>query len=179
MKPLTIDELKALQVGDWVWVVDIESPKHGSGYWQVHGFAKTHIHLNQGAARWVAPKALYGKGWVAYRNKEEAKALDGYTVSELVEALNNEHNAFISECERSQGHRLKAGEFLASKNLLDKAIELLIQDVMSNTVDMEELSCSKCPKAEEVCVSGDCTQHWKYYYLKKAEHSLAELKKES
>lgn len=71
MKPLTIEELK---VGEWVWVVDIESPKHSSGYWQVHGFAETHIHLNQGAARWVAPKALYGTTWAAYRNKEYAEA---------------------------------------------------------------------------------------------------------
>lgn len=71
MKPLTIEELK---VGDWVWVVDIESPKHGSGYWQVHGFAETHIHLNQGPSIWVAPKALYGKDWVAYKNKEVAEA---------------------------------------------------------------------------------------------------------
>lgn len=73
MKPLTIEQLKSLEVGDWVWVVDIESPKHGSGYWQVHGFAETHIHLNQGTARWVAPKALYGKEWLAYKNKEQAE----------------------------------------------------------------------------------------------------------
>lgn len=72
MKPLTIEQLKALKTGDWVWIIDIESPKHGSGYWQIHGFAKTHIHLNQGEARWVVPKALYGKDWIAYKNKEEA-----------------------------------------------------------------------------------------------------------
>lgn len=71
MKALTIEELK---VGEWVWVVDIESPKHGSGYWQIHGFAETHIHLNQGPSIWVAPKALYGKDWVAYKNKEMAEA---------------------------------------------------------------------------------------------------------
>lgn len=72
MKPLTIEELKALSVGEWIWVVDIESPK-GSGYWQIHGFAKTHIHLNQSASKWIIPTALYGKEWVAYKNKEQAE----------------------------------------------------------------------------------------------------------
>lgn len=88
MKPLSIEELKALEVGDWVWVVDIESPKHGSGYWQVHGFAETHIHLNQGTARWVAPKALYGKGWLAYKNKEQAECMG--EIVELIAPLDSE-----------------------------------------------------------------------------------------
>lgn len=73
MKPFTIDELKALQVGDWVWVVDKETPLL-TGYYQIHGFAKTHIHFNREACIRVVPKALYGKDWLAYKNKEQAEA---------------------------------------------------------------------------------------------------------
>lgn len=80
MKPLTIEQLKALKVGDWVWIVDIESPKHGSGYWQIHGFAKTHIHFNQESAISLMPEALYGKEWVAYKNKEVAESPFGLLI---------------------------------------------------------------------------------------------------
>ena len=79
MKPLTIDELKALSVGDWVWVVDKETPLH-TGYYQIHGFAKTHIHLNREACIWVVPKALYGKDWIAYKNKEFAESKGEWVV---------------------------------------------------------------------------------------------------
>lgn len=72
-KALTIEELKALQVGDWVWIVDKETPLH-TGYYQIHGFAKTHVHFNREACIWVAPNALYGKDWLAYKNKEQAEA---------------------------------------------------------------------------------------------------------
>lgn len=73
MKPLTIEELKALEVGDWVYIVDKECPLY-TGYYKIHGFAKTHVHFNQNVGRWVLPEALYDKVWLAYKNKEQAEA---------------------------------------------------------------------------------------------------------
>lgn len=75
MKALTIEELKALPFGEWVWVVDKETPLH-TGYYQIHGFAKTHIHFNRETCIWVAPNALYGKDWLVYKNKEFAESKD-------------------------------------------------------------------------------------------------------
>lgn len=74
MKPLTIKELKSLEVGDWVWIKDT-GDKDGcilTGYYQIKGYNETHIHLQQGLGVAITPYALYGK-WLAYKNKEQAE----------------------------------------------------------------------------------------------------------
>lgn len=73
MKPLTIEQLKTLQVDDWVWIVrltvnigrykQIESQMLGGIYFNVFYDFDT-----------------YGIDWVAYKNKEQAEAK-----SEIVE----------------------------------------------------------------------------------------------
>lgn len=72
-KPLTIEELKSLKVGDWVWLM----LKDDKGYY------------DQIIDMWVADgwmlfkKAVsmqfysdYGKTWLAYKNKEAAEGED-------------------------------------------------------------------------------------------------------
>lgn len=178
MKPLTIDEVKKLKETDFVWIVYFSNPKQNTYVTKISFTKKMLCGLNYNYQWRNLNLDNYGRTWAIYRNKEEAEGRDGYTVQELVLELNKEHNAFLSECERSNGHRLKAGEFLRERNLLDTAIEFIINDAMSNTIPREELSCSRCQKANEVCISGDCTNHWKEYYLKQAEEHLKELKGE-
>lgn len=72
-KPLTLEELKALKKGDWVWMVDNEIPQY-SGYYQIDLFAISHLHLRQGLGKTVIPFLTYGDQWEAYKNEEEAKA---------------------------------------------------------------------------------------------------------
>ena len=76
-KPLTIDELKALNVGDWVWVfrdLDTETPCSHYGEIESYGTVSlTHSHeylfvRNRGVHN--LKYADYGKTWLAYKNKE-------------------------------------------------------------------------------------------------------------
>lgn len=72
MKPLTIDELRALKAGDWVWIIDIEKQ---SGYYR-------QVTINDNNEKIVfygeftngyCPFETYGKTWLAYKNKEQAE----------------------------------------------------------------------------------------------------------
>ncbi len=72
-KPLTIEQLKSLKVGDWVWIVDKEIPQY-AGYYKIDLFAISHLHLVQGLGKTVIPYSGYGTTWLAYKNKEQAEA---------------------------------------------------------------------------------------------------------
>lgn len=69
MPSLTIEELKALQVGDWVWVIGIE-----------HKFNEYAQIKYNSQEKWVDGTYEYlyfnyGKTWVAYKNKEQSENL--------------------------------------------------------------------------------------------------------
>lgn len=74
-RPLTIDELKALQVGDWVWIID-EDFKDGR-YREItiqNEAEPTLLYV----ASWSNPAKVYsysdyGTKWLAYKNKEQAE----------------------------------------------------------------------------------------------------------
>lgn len=70
--PLTIEQLKLLKKGDWVWIIDKELPIN-TGYYKIKSINVTHILLQQGLAENLIPYALYGKEWIAYKNKEQAE----------------------------------------------------------------------------------------------------------
>lgn len=78
-KPLTIEELKALPVGDWVWMICIREEKHSDGFYvRKEGRAFNDIkfvfeHINSDDYE-VDYYADYGKTWLAYKNKEQAEA---------------------------------------------------------------------------------------------------------
>lgn len=71
MKPLTIEELKALEVGDWVWVVDLA---YNSGkYIQIASIADNVIFCNNSNS--IYSMNFYKKHWLAYKNKEQAEGV--------------------------------------------------------------------------------------------------------
>ena len=72
-KPLTIDELKALKVGDWVWVEVINVP-NGSfrGYYQIRPNAERSKLIFCGIEHDYSIMD-YGTKWLAYKNKEQAE----------------------------------------------------------------------------------------------------------
>lgn len=84
MKPLTIEELKKLQVGDWVWfVLTEEGQKEASNrrrdishmYLIVYSVSEKGMEL--GAIMYSSFDYLfkdYGKTWLAYKNKEQEEA---------------------------------------------------------------------------------------------------------
>ncbi len=72
-KPLTIDELKALKVGDWVWISRLNN-KRASGYvTDINFTAKMFTCKSINRVSTTARIADYGKTWTAYKNKEEAE----------------------------------------------------------------------------------------------------------
>lgn len=84
MKPLTIEQLKSLKVGDWVWVVlTEEGQKEASNrrrdishmYLIVYSVSEKGMEL--GAIMYSSFDYLfkdYGKTWLAYKNKEQEEA---------------------------------------------------------------------------------------------------------
>lgn len=70
MKPLTIEELKALEVGDWVWLKDIEQNEDNYAIIinskEKFGFLTINRHF-------AFDYEAYGKTWLAYKNKEQAE----------------------------------------------------------------------------------------------------------
>lgn len=72
MKPLTIEELKALEVGDWVWIVDCNS--HRGDYKQIHFSGKNTMQFYRCPNELLCLYSDYGTKWLAYKNKEQAEA---------------------------------------------------------------------------------------------------------
>lgn len=69
-KPLTADEIKALQVGDWLWVVDIEYDEEY--YIQLKGVEVDFITVSSNLySHEFFDFENYGKTWLAYKNKEQ------------------------------------------------------------------------------------------------------------
>lgn len=69
MKPLTIDELKALQVGDWVWVINL--CKNRGTYRRLTAGMLGGLYFDK-----FFDFEQYGRLWLAYKNKEQAEGGD-------------------------------------------------------------------------------------------------------
>lgn len=73
MKPLTIDELRNLEVGDWVWVIT----EHYSRYVWIFNTEGECLHYQYSD---IENRVLtlsyydYGTKWLAYKNKEQAES---------------------------------------------------------------------------------------------------------
>lgn len=83
MKALTIEELKSLEVGDWVWVV--YSKKGESCYEKIAGIDKTRVLFYGNDLSTTF--STYGTKWLAYKNKEQTE-----TKGEIVEVV--EYNGY-------------------------------------------------------------------------------------
>lgn len=72
-KPLTIEELKALQVGDWVWIVRIEPIDKRQSYYAIaDNISRLLVRCSTGHISF--DYSDYGIKWLAYKNKEFAEA---------------------------------------------------------------------------------------------------------
>lgn len=72
MKPLTIEHLKSLDIGDWVWVIT----EHYSRYVWIFNTEGECLHYQYSD---IENRVLtlsyydYGTKWMAYKNKEQAE----------------------------------------------------------------------------------------------------------
>lgn len=73
MKPLTIKELKALEAGDWVWIVNEEN--NNNYYVLITAKSRKVFAVMTALAKdfYVHHYCDYGTKWIAYKNKEQAE----------------------------------------------------------------------------------------------------------
>lgn len=69
MKPLSIEQLKELNVGDWVWVVSRLS--NIGIYEQIRCLDNTSMFFDSG---YCIDYSEYERKWAIYKNKEQAEA---------------------------------------------------------------------------------------------------------
>ncbi len=153
-KPLTIEELKALKKGDWVYVVDNELPQY-TGYYKIDLFAISHLHIVQGLRKAVIPFSKYGKTWLAYKNKEEAegkydsqaveleavtqdKANLERTIEEINEALKD--NGITIDSDGNVNDSLVEGvKKQVAKEILQDLYETIKQDVKFSLMSAKQI----------------------------------------
>lgn len=73
MKPLTIEQLKSLEVGEWAWVVDKD---YKEGYYAQISYQEISavtIDSNIGGLEEIYDSD-YATKWLAYKNKEQAES---------------------------------------------------------------------------------------------------------
>ena len=73
MQSMTIEELKALPNGDWVWVVYQKPAGIDSFYARSKGYWEGDIRFIHDCAGCYLDLDTYGEVWVAYKNKELAE----------------------------------------------------------------------------------------------------------
>lgn len=93
MKPLTIEQLKELQVGDWVWIIvlsfDGVNNPHKGDYYRIHPYLMDgELSCGWRGYTTAFKYSDYGDKWLAYKNKEQAEAK-----GEIVEVM--EYNGFM------------------------------------------------------------------------------------
>ena len=100
---LTIEQLKALPRGEWVWVVTLQDYYRPNDvpYGEYHEIVGTCSHYYfevsyDKSDYYQLAYADYGTKWTAYKNKEQAEGKDKDMIERIEKAY--EHN--LAECER-------------------------------------------------------------------------------
>lgn len=75
MKALTIEQLKNLAVGNWVWaIIEQKDAEPMYGYFQKTADIDTSIFLDGRYVKQYFDYSDYGTKWLAYKNKEQAES---------------------------------------------------------------------------------------------------------
>lgn len=101
MKSLTIEELEALPIGDWVWVKvlkpDYSSRDYNGEYCRiVPPYTDGLCYGWQGSGGFYK-YSDYGSKWLAYKNKEQAEAEDYIATPQMI--AEGDCNGFCKDCE--------------------------------------------------------------------------------
>lgn len=74
MKPLTIEQLKALPVGEWVWLVIKRNYGDYKSYDKIVKINDREVSFVFSVGQNIYSFIDYGKTWLAWKNKEQAEA---------------------------------------------------------------------------------------------------------
>lgn len=69
---MSVEEIKALEVGDWVWVINL--PMAQGQYAQVEETKQFGRYFSGKFYNVIPIYSDYGKTWLAYKNKEQAES---------------------------------------------------------------------------------------------------------
>ena len=148
MKPLTIERLKSLEVGDWVWIIvlkeDWVNKAHNGKYYQIQQSLDELIDKElwcgwQGYGT-AFEYSNYGTKWLAYKNKEQAN-----------------------------------GELEIVRNETEKKLATwLLKQIKKNATDVHFTNYDECGEAVSLTVAESLMSEIKH----EAERRLAELKGE-
>lgn len=172
VKPLSIEELKALEVGEWVYVKDIDSIE--GRYAILQRKFETNVELKSIDSLIVINELNCRNKWLVYKNKEYAEAQENSRIisdKEFWELSNRYTQKELDE--RIEFAKKKAVEEYKSKG---GVVELpCLQDV--------KISCAgKIADAKRLCYldsNGEIrTRLFEKYEFDEAERRLAELKGE-
>lgn len=73
MKPLTIEKLKSLEAGDWVWISQLNNKRAGGYVTDINFTARMFTCKSVNRVSTTARIADYGTKWLTYKNKEQAE----------------------------------------------------------------------------------------------------------
>lgn len=151
MNQLTIEQLKSLEVGDWVWVVYPNMNDYCSEYiLKSNNSTEERLYsrvdtLEDGRETFLL-YSDYGTKWVAYKNKEQAEA---------------------------KGDLYKTAFELILQDVYDNRLKADTLSCSSCPFMFELFD-----RCENQGLYEDCKKRWQDYYLTEAERRLAELTKE-
>ena len=131
MNELTIDELKSLEVGDWVWVVAKEPYERG-----VYLQKDTNSQERFNQLSWTLPYSDYGTKWVAYKNKEQAEAKEHCVIchkdiSMELPKIDTYGNHYCGECYSDKCKK----ELLKAENEELKAMHTFVMEIKKDNLD--------------------------------------------
>ncbi len=98
-KPLTVEELKALKAGDWIWRIFPNRPEFSTYIQKVEFYEDCFsVSTYRGVQYWLK-YSEYGTEWIAYKNKEEAN--DVHNKEEVVKDIDAIDKEMVEAIERT------------------------------------------------------------------------------
>ncbi len=168
MKPLTIEQLKSLEVGDWVWIV---SPMYMRGrYLQVHYNGVNTIQWYGIPNDTLYMYDDYGTKWLTYKNKEQAECK-----GEIVELpCTVGKDCYIVKKDKDGDYRMRTLTLTSYKVITGNFVKVFFAKpkryLMGTYEDLEA--------EHDTSMLGLYRKEW-FTYIKEAERRLAELRGEN
>ncbi len=156
-KPLTIEELKALQVGDWVWVEDLNDGR--KEYCQFFGIEDDAVMFEDGKILWAIN--FYGTDWVVYNNNEQSCVICHKDISNELSKVDVCGNKYCKECYSEKCYKEQIKVLQAALDLCEQAYLLAVNGKQNEGISIQAMV-------------SDLGIH--KFFLAEAERRLAELK---
>lgn len=137
MQPLTIEEIKNLCPGEWVWIGN-----SAGWYWQIDTSEDTYItaiDLDNSIRRFDYSE--YGAEWVAYKNKEQMDENNKYCKCHFGD-FTDKINKILDELNALYPTKLEQSEYSSLFNQISELPYVVAEIVNSNAIKLPYLLCT-------------------------------------